>query len=154
MVDFLRTAERMSCLLEKRIIIDWEVEKYPLFLKSAWMEPSSWELFKLKLKLKIVGAAVVSRKLKLPLKTQDEFESSRRFVMGFTGSSVAAGHDSLFVEAYPALINQTLFPVFSALGVDLDVRNVAVGNNPCVPYDACLKVSTRNLCRWVWVCNV
>lgn len=28
---------------------------------------------------------------------------------------------------------------FSALGIELDSRNVALGNNPCTPYDVCVK---------------
>jgi hypothetical protein len=61
--------------------------------------------------------------------------------MSFTGSSVTAGHDSLLSEAFPALVYDTMGPAFRALGVELVARNVAVGNNPCMPYDACLKVS-------------
>ena len=30
-------------------------------------------------------------------------------------------------------------PAFEALGIELDSRNVALGNNPCTPYDACVK---------------
>ena len=28
---------------------------------------------------------------------------------------------------------------FSPLGIDLLTRNVALGNNPCTPYDVCVK---------------
>ena len=30
-------------------------------------------------------------------------------------------------------------PAFEALGIELDSRNVALGNNPCTPYDVCVK---------------
>ena len=30
-------------------------------------------------------------------------------------------------------------PVLSLLDVELDSRNVALGNNPCTPYDVCIK---------------
>ncbi len=30
-------------------------------------------------------------------------------------------------------------PAFAAMGIDLDSRNVALGNNPCTPYDVCVK---------------
>jgi hypothetical protein len=65
--------------------------------------------------------------------------------MSFTGSSVTAGHDSLLSEAFPALVYDTMGPAFRALGVELVVRNIAVGNNPCMPYDACLKVRRNKL---------
>lgn len=30
-------------------------------------------------------------------------------------------------------------PAFDAMGIELDSRNVALGNNPCTPYDVCVK---------------
>lgn len=31
-------------------------------------------------------------------------------------------------------------PAFQALKIDLITKNVALGNNPCVPYDICVKI--------------
>jgi hypothetical protein len=36
------------------------------------------------------------------------------------------------------VFEQTLAPVFAALQVPFVVRNHALGNNPCYPYDACI----------------
>jgi hypothetical protein len=61
-----------------------------------------------------------------------------KFVIGFSGSSVTAGHDNYFNESYPAVLERTLQKVFKPLGIELEVRNHAMGNNPCYPYDACM----------------
>jgi hypothetical protein len=53
------------------------------------------------------------------------------------GSSVTAGHDSRFNESYPLVFKKRLHPTFSALGIDLSVRNIAQGANDCLPYDLC-----------------
>lgn len=54
-------------------------------------------------------------------------------------SSVTAGHDSYFNASTPVVAGDYLAPAFSAIGIDLDSRNVALGNNPCTPYDVCVK---------------
>jgi len=59
--------------------------------------------------------------------------------MGFSGSSVTAGHDNYFHEAFPSVLNATLQPIFKSLDIELVVRNRAFGNNPCCPYDDCLE---------------
>ncbi len=55
------------------------------------------------------------------------------------GSSVTAGHDSPFNLSFPILTGAYLSPVFSELGIKVDSRNAAMGNNPCMPYDVCTK---------------
>lgn len=59
--------------------------------------------------------------------------------MTLYSSSVTAGHDSLFNESFPSIIETQLKPVFAASNIELIVRNVALGNNPCVPYDICVR---------------
>lgn len=56
----------------------WDVDNYPLFLASAAMTNSAWELLKVKLQQKILQSFVDSRKT--------------AFVISFMGSSVTAGH--------------------------------------------------------------
>lgn len=46
--------------------------------------------------------------------------------------------DNYFDESFPQVFERTLTPVFAALGVPFVVRNHALGNNPCYPYDACV----------------
>lgn len=46
--------------------------------------------------------------------------------------------DNYFKEAFPQVFHDTLAPIFSAMAVPFVVRNHALGNNPCYPYDACI----------------
>eukprot|EP01039_Chlorochromonas_danica_P006082 gene6082-6698_t len=68
----------------------------------------------------------------LPLKRHEEFNSSSE------RSSVTAGHDNYFDEAYPSVFAKVMQPVIDAMGYELIVRNHAIGNNPCYAYDACI----------------
>ena len=58
-------------------------------------------------------------------------------MISFMGSSVTAGHDSPFNLSFPILTGQFMKDPFQILGIDLISKNCAMGNNPCVPYDAC-----------------
>lgn len=64
---------------------------------------------------------------------------AQKFVVSFLGSSVTAGHDSPFNKSFPILAGELLRPAFSPLGIAVDTRNAAMGNNPCLPYDVCVK---------------
>ena len=115
-----------------RIWQTWDVDHYPLFLGLMHVPPASWELQKAKF-------------IELLLEAQRAKASGgarRALVVGFSGSSVTAGHDSFFAEAFPSVFNDTLRAVLErhpALHVGLEVRNHAFGNNPCLPYAHCLE---------------
>jgi hypothetical protein len=123
----LESSRRAVDAALQSIRTQWNVDAYPKFLKSAWMEKGSWDLMNLKLQHKILLSIIHSKNVE-----------SEKFVMSFTGSSVTAGHDSKYSEAFPSLINQTMYPILQSLNINLQVRNVAVGNNPCIPYDLCV----------------
>lgn len=53
---------------------------------------------------------------------------------------MTAGHDSFFNASTPVVAGNYLSSAFAAIGIDLDSRNVALGNNPCTPYDVCVKL--------------
>ena len=55
----------------------------------------------------------------------------------FTGTSVTAGHDNYFNQSYPSILSDILKPIFEKVSIDLSVSNVAMGNNPTVPYGYC-----------------
>jgi hypothetical protein len=49
------------------------------------------------------------------------------------------------------LIQDIMKPVFSSLHIELIVRNVAMGNNPCLPYDICVSTfagSDSDMVHW------
>jgi hypothetical protein len=60
------------------------------------------------------------------------------FVIGFAGTSVTAGHDNFFNQSYPLVFGRELNESFSAAGIDLEVRNHAMGNNPAIPPCFCV----------------
>ncbi|CAN0149746.1 unnamed protein product, partial [Phaeothamnion confervicola] len=69
---------------------------------------------------------------------QEAIVLQRPFVIGFTGTSVTAGHDNLFEESYPRVVHSQLGRIFAATGVAFEGRNGAMGNNPPAPYEFCL----------------
>jgi len=64
-------------------------------------------------------------------------KEGRTFTMTFGGSSVTAGHDNHFAQSYPQIVQARMSPVLAALGVDLQVHNIAQGANNCAPYQLC-----------------
>ena len=123
---------------QTRIWEFWDISHYPLFLTTMSIPTKSWDIQK----LKFTKMLLERKRLNHP------------FVVGFSGSSVTAGHDSYFREAYPQVFYDSLQPVFAALnghigsgtdnagsgattdivtgrgsgGVNLTVRNHALGN--------------------------
>lgn len=71
-------------------------------------------------------------------------QGNSSFVISFMGSSVTAGHDSPFSASFPMVIGSTMIFIMEKLFVKLVIRNVAMGNNPCMPYDVCAKVFAGN----------
>ena len=127
-LDVLLSNSKQIALKQIQGIIDeWQVEKYPLFLKSAQMHKSSWELMKLRF-MEAIMAGVES-------KSKNE---RHKFLIAFMGSSVAAGHDSDFEQSYPIVTGDWMRPAFNAVGIELVTTNNAIANNPCMPYDLCV----------------
>lgn len=52
---------------------------------------------------------------------------------------MTAGHDNHFNTSAPVVTEQLMRESFAPLGIKLQTRNVALGNNPCTPYDVCVK---------------
>ena len=61
------------------------------------------------------------------------------FVMVFSGSSVTSGHGNHFNHSYTEVLYRRLNPLFSALGVKLEVRNVAHKYMGCRLMNYCLQ---------------
>ena len=86
----------------------WNVRLFPKFLQTMHIPEESWLTFKYKF---------------VDLIMNNKDDNSTSFVIGFSGSSVTAGHDNFLNESYPAVLERNLQPVFSRLGIKLDVRN-------------------------------
>jgi len=61
-----------------------------------------------------------------------------RFVVAIQGTSVTAGHDNYFNQSYPLVLQRVAKDAFAAIGLDLVVRNHAMGNNPTIPASFCV----------------
>lgn len=118
----LTQAQELLKSKKNKIWQDWDVSNYPRFLTLMDIPEASWTLQKHKF------ISLILRKSRSP----------KKFVFGFSGSSVTAGHDNLFSEAYPQVVFDSIAPVFNSLSVVPELRNHALGNNPCYPYDACV----------------
>uniref|UniRef100_A0A6U4GJY9 Uncharacterized protein n=1 Tax=Phaeomonas parva TaxID=124430 RepID=A0A6U4GJY9_9STRA len=71
---------------------------------------------------------------------QDRAFSGNKWVIGHLGSSVTAGHDGFGTTAYPAAMGRALGPIFEKVGLNLDVRNAAVGGRgPWMEGSICLE---------------
>ena len=116
----------------QQIFSRWEVEQFPNFLRSVAMSQTSWELLKVKYQLKILKAMMASD-------PSSNGAAKVKFVIGFMGSSVTAGHDTNFNYTFSEITQRLMAPAFAASGIDLEVKNGAMGNNPCLPYDACVR---------------
>ena len=116
--------ERLYSIINQtrnKIWTEWDVSQFPLFLSLIDVPKRSWEIQK-------------NKYIRLIL----EEDKNKTYVVGFSGSSVTAGHDNFFREAYPQVFHDVMAPIFHVIGVKLEVRNQALGNNPCYPYDACV----------------
>lgn len=60
-----------------------------------------------------------------------------KYKMVFGGSSVTAGHDNFFKDSHPKVLETRMRPIFEALGVEFEVRNIAQGANDCAPSNMC-----------------
>jgi hypothetical protein len=136
-----------------RLIHDrWQISSYPNFLRSFWFSDSSYHILKNKFMSRLLQAdlARLHNKLQvavnptkyshLSLDGNDPNVISRpKFVISFTGSSVTAGHDHYYNDSFVAIVNDFLKPLFESMNINLIVRNGAIGNNDCIPYDVCVQ---------------
>jgi hypothetical protein len=131
----------------------WQVNDFPNFLQSVEMSETSWEVLKVKFQLKILTAVASGISMNAPLTDKN------KFVVSFLGSSVTAGHDSNFNVTTSELTRSFMKPAFDAAGIQLEVINGAMGNNPCLPYDVCVKTFAgpeADIIQWeqVYICTI
>ena len=90
------------------------------FLTANNIEAESFDILKYKFAVKMLS----------PKPDED-------YLMIFGGSSVTASHDNYYNQSYPFVFRDRMSNIFSKLGVDLVVRNIALGANDCFPYVFC-----------------
>ena len=66
--------------------------------------------------------------------------SNKPFVMAFAGYSVTVGRGNHFSQSFPFVLERLWKPILQeTLGVDLVVRNAAIGGIPSFPYGFCME---------------
>ena len=142
----LLSALQMTESIVQKLFDRWQINDFPNFLTSASMSHTSYEVLKVKYQLKILQTLTATKEEEIP-----------KFVISFLGSSVTAGHDTLFNISVSQLTENVMTPAFDELGVKLVVINGAMGNNRCLPYDACVKVFASpesDIIQWEQVCRI
>ena len=61
------------------------------------------------------------------------------FQISFAGYSVTTGRGNFFSQSYPMVLEKQLHTIFRLAGIDLRVRNAAIGGCPSFPYGWCLR---------------
>eukprot|EP00934_Nitzschia_sp_Nitz4_P003572 Nitzschia sp. Nitz4//scaffold71_size96697//48045//50047//NITZ4_004696-RA/size96697-snap-gene-0.41-mRNA-1//-1//CDS//3329557250//3562//frame0 len=85
--------------------------------------------------LEVFGSVDVSAARMLEAK-----RNGRPFVMAFSGYSVTVGRGNYFNQSFPFEVQRILKePMQQLLGIDLVVRNAAIGGIPSYPYSFCLE---------------
>ena len=111
----------------------WQILEFPTFLGVVDMSESSWELLRVKFQHRILTALLDDTPV------DQKKNETNKFVISFLGTSVTAGHDTPFNITVSELTRQYMKPAFDIAGIELEVINGAMGNNPCMPYDLCVK---------------
>jgi hypothetical protein len=70
---------------------------------------------------------------------RDAKDLGRPFKFAFGGYSVTVGRGNLFRQSFPLVMERILKRPFDVLGVDLQVRNAAIGGIPSFPYGWCME---------------
>lgn len=128
-------------------------QRYQFFIESSNLPCYGWDLIKYKFAKKILQAAAAADDgLVTPTTTttskggdssntssgaSGSSHSDVTYRMIFGGSSVTAGHDNYYHQAYPFIFEKRMKTIFSALGIKLEVHNIAQGANNCRPSIYC-----------------
>lgn len=65
-------------------------------------------------------------------------KKQKEFIIGVTGTSIAAGHENYFNQSFPVVWGALMKEAFARAGVGLTVRNHAIGNSPIYPSYFCV----------------
>ena len=112
--DAIETTQSVLSLIRARYELDGSGvdQSGKLFaLSTNNMRAHVWDMIKFKTALKIVDP------------------DYKKYLMIFGGSSVTAGHDNYYNQAYPAIVQQRLGPMLAKVGVEMRSHNIAQTSN-------------------------
>jgi hypothetical protein len=115
-------------------------KQYQFFLGSMNLSNRTWEMLKYKFCFKMLASNS---------STHHHIKGKNDLVMIFGGSSVTAGHDNYFNQSYPLVFERRMKSAFEAAGVNLIVRNIAMGPNPCRPSEYCYNTNGDDHADWI-----
>jgi hypothetical protein len=82
--------------------------------------------------------AIPSDVLHTACRMKDAKESNRPFAIAFGGYSVTVGRGNYYSQSFPFVMERLMKTLFGIAGVELSVRNAAIGGCPAFPYGWCL----------------
>jgi len=142
-IDFggaLSAAFKFATLIHVRFDMG-NPKRVPFFQIFANMPSWGFDIIKYKVAKKMVDAALAG--------SSSNGGEKPKFIMIFGGTSVTAGHDSYYNQSYPFVAERRLIKVFEALGIELHVRNIAMGANNCLPSDHCYNAQGGDNADWI-----
>lgn len=109
----LLALDAVISLQMQSIYNEWKVDSFPKFLDMMHIPSLSWDTQKYKF---------------IQLLLEKKHGSASPYVLGFSGSSVTAGHDNYLNESFPYVVERRLAPVFAAVfNKTIETRNHAIG---------------------------
>ena len=69
---------------------------------------------------------------------QDDAHARAQFIFSFGGYSVTVGRGNHFSQSFPFVFQSITKPLLESIGIDLIIRNNAIGGIPSFPYGWCL----------------
>lgn len=114
-----RAQESLSLIYHRYEFGNESAAGFNFIMTANNMPAKTWDMIKYKWAVKITS------------------KENRIFRSIFGGSSVTAGHDNYYYQAYPAIFQKRIENITDALGIDLQTHNIAQTTNNCIPYDMC-----------------
>jgi hypothetical protein len=119
----LEMIQKVSNLIYQRFEFQ-DYNRFQFFIGSSNFPSDAWDLIKYKVAQRV-------------LLFQSGKTQNASYLMTFGGSSVTAGHDNYYQDAYPFVFERRMNDIFHELGMKLLVHNIAQGANNCRPSNYC-----------------
>ena len=119
----LESVRRKIRQKQQSIWDEWDVSSFPLFLATMDIPVLSWEIQKHKFIILIL-------------------KRRANFIVGFSGSSITAGHDSFFNESFPLVFYDDMKELMKSLNISFEVLCYSIFFFPIVT-----EIGTQS---WTW----
>jgi hypothetical protein len=103
----------------------WKINDYPFFLESYAMKKDAWKALKNRISNRILESL--------------HSNSTKKFIFTFMGGGASVGYDVYHERVFSVDLKKIFESVGKSLQIDIEIRNVAIGDNPCMPYGLCVR---------------